>query len=84
MMDQFQYLTEKEVSAMTRRALSTLRNDRFKRRGIPYHKVGKSVRYKFTDVIRFMESGRIETSFFTGNLQAVKGGMKLQSKTAEG
>ena len=39
-----QYLNEKEVSGITRRALSTLRNERFRRCGIPYIKVGRSVR----------------------------------------
>jgi hypothetical protein len=56
-----QYLTENEVSRITRRALQTLRNDRHRRRGIPYVKVGRSVRYKLVDVYEFMESRRIET-----------------------
>ncbi len=56
------YLTEKEVSLFTGRALSTLRNERFLRRGIPYVKVGRSVRYSQEDVIAFMESRKIETS----------------------
>jgi hypothetical protein len=80
MNDQVQYLTETEVSHMTRRALSTLRNDRFKRRGIPYHKIGvsgRSVRYKLADVINFMEAGRIETSFILGNLKTAKGGLTI-------
>ena len=34
------YLNEKEVAAITGRALSTLRNERFMRRGIPYAVVG--------------------------------------------
>jgi hypothetical protein len=34
------YLTEKEVAAITGRAWSTLRNERFMRRGLPYYKVG--------------------------------------------
>ncbi|MFO7666044.1 MAG: DNA-binding protein [Desulfobacterales bacterium] len=55
------YITEKEVSIMTRRALSTLRNDRFHRRGISYYKIGRSVRYSINDVIRFMEAGKIMT-----------------------
>lgn len=56
-----QYLTENEVSRITKRALQTLRNDRHEKRGIPYVKVGRSVRYKLTDVVEFMESRRIET-----------------------
>jgi len=54
------YLTEKEVSAVTKRALSSLRNDRFLRRGIPYLKVSKrSIRYLSADVKKFMESRRV-------------------------
>jgi len=55
------YITEKEVAEITGRALSTLRNERFLGKGIPYIKIGKSVRYKYEDVIEFMESRRIET-----------------------
>ena len=61
MNEQVQYLTEKQVSTITGRALSTLRNERFLGKGIPYIKIGKSVRYKYDDVIGFMESRRIET-----------------------
>ena len=58
---QEKYITEKEVTEITGRALSTLRNERFLGKGIPYIKIGKSVRYRLDDVIEFMESRRIET-----------------------
>lgn len=54
------YLNETEVAALTGRALSTLRNERHMRRGIPYHVVGqRSIRYRLTDVIQFLEATRI-------------------------
>lgn len=54
------YLNEKEVSAITGRAISTLRNERFMRKGLPYLKVGgRSIRYKTEDVVSFMEGRRI-------------------------
>lgn len=54
------YLNEMEVAAITGRAVSTLRNERFLRRGLPYLKIGKrSIRYKFSDVITAMEARRI-------------------------
>ena len=54
------YLNEIEVAALTGRAVSTLRNDRFMRKGLPYLKVGgRSIRYKSDDVKIFMESRRI-------------------------
>jgi len=50
------YLNEKEVAALTGRAVSTLRNERFMRRGLPYLKIaGRSIRYRTGDVISFME-----------------------------
>jgi hypothetical protein len=54
------FLNEKEVSVLTGRALSSLRNDRHQRRGIPYLKVcQRSIRYRLKDVIEFMERRRI-------------------------
>jgi len=54
------YLNEKEVAGITGRAVSTLRNERFMRKGLPYLKVGgRSIRYKSEDVIAFMEGRRI-------------------------
>lgn len=64
------YLTEKEVSLLTSRALSTLRNDRFLRRGIPYLKISKrSIRYRNTDVRNFMEARPITFSEVTSNAE---------------
>ena len=56
-----QYLTELEVAELTKMSLSTLRNNRFQGKGIPYLKIGRSVRYSEADVINYMESHRIPT-----------------------
>lgn len=53
------WITEKTVSEITGRALQTLRNDRHKRQGVPYSRVGRSIRYKLQDVLEFMESKRV-------------------------
>ena len=58
---QAMYLTEKDVAKITSISLATLRNDRFLGRGIPYSKIGKSVRYSQSDVIDYMESRKIVT-----------------------
>jgi len=55
------YVDEREVSKITGRALPTLRNDRHKNRGIPYVKLGRSVRYSIADVVSFMENHKIQT-----------------------
>jgi len=54
-------ITEKELSQITGRALSTLRNDRHRARGIPYLKLGRSVRYNLEDVYKYLKSKKIET-----------------------
>jgi hypothetical protein len=55
------WIDEKKVSKITGRAIQTLRNDCFHGRGIPYYKIGRSVRYQLKDVYKFMEAGRIVT-----------------------
>lgn len=55
------YINEREVSEITGLALPTLRNYRHRRKGIPYVKVGRAVRYSRDDVVRFMESKKIKT-----------------------
>jgi hypothetical protein len=60
-LQQHRYLTEKEVAALTGRAVQTLRNDRFKGQGFAYIKFGRSVRYRLSDILAAMESRRIET-----------------------
>ena len=59
------YINEKEVSKITGRALSTLRNDRHAGRGLPYIKWGsRFVRYNKSDVFKFMENMKIKTKDF--------------------
>jgi predicted DNA-binding transcriptional regulator AlpA len=55
------YFNEKQVSEITGLSLPTLRNYRHLRKGPPYHKVGRAVRYADTDLSRFMESKKIQT-----------------------
>ena len=57
--NQNQWLTEVDVSLLTKISLSTLRAHRFYRKGMPYSKVGRSVRYSLADVAAFMESRRV-------------------------
>lgn len=53
------YVTEKKVTELTGIPSSTLRKQRFYRYGIPYSKIGRSVRYLVDDVYRYMEAHRI-------------------------
>jgi predicted DNA-binding transcriptional regulator AlpA len=61
MRDEIRYVDEREVCRITGRALSTLRNDRHFARGIPYVKVGRSVRYNLHDVFDYMEARKMKT-----------------------
>jgi hypothetical protein len=54
------YLTENEVSKITKRAVPTLRSDRHRNIGIPYRKVGRKVLYRLDEVFQFIESHKIE------------------------
>jgi len=56
------YLNEREVAELTSRSLSTLRNERSLGLGIPYSKVGRSVRYSLADVVEFMEAHKVNTN----------------------
>ena len=60
-MTEKRFLTEKEVVAITRLALSTLRSERHARRGLPYYKIGRAIRYSMDDIIQYMDAHRIET-----------------------
>ena len=59
--DRQRYVAEGEVARITGMALSTLRNQRSQGRGIPYVKLGRSVRYRLDEVFAFMESRKVET-----------------------
>ena len=54
------YLTEREVAALTGRKVQAFRNDRHMRRGFPYRKLGKSVRYFLPEILAIIESHRID------------------------
>ena len=58
-LQRYRLLDEHQVAVLTGRGLQSLRNDRHCRRGFPYVKFGRSVRYKLKDVLASIESGRI-------------------------
>jgi predicted DNA-binding transcriptional regulator AlpA len=57
------YVSENQVSEITGFSLSKLRQDRIKSIGIPFVRVGRSVRYRLQDVIDFMESRKVQTRY---------------------
>jgi len=55
-----EYLTDIQVAKIIGRAVGTLRNERSLGRGLPFVKIGRSVRYKIADVHSFMDSRRVD------------------------
>ena len=62
MKDEEKYITERETHQISRFALSTLRNHRHLGIGIPYIKLKRSIRYKLSDVIAYLNDRRIQTN----------------------
>ena len=56
-----QLLNEVEVSKTIKRSVQTLRNERFRGTGLPYCKIGRSVRYRLCDVEKFIEQNMVST-----------------------
>jgi hypothetical protein len=51
---------EHQVARILGKSVQTLRNERHLRKGCPYLKLGRSVRYRIEDVIGYMEKHRID------------------------
>lgn len=56
---QARYVSEKVVAEMTGIPVSTLQKHRHYRKGIPYSKLGKLIRYDLQDVVDYMVACRI-------------------------
>ena len=56
-----QLIDEKQVSTILKRSVQTLRNERCMGRGIPYIKLGRSVRYSLEDVEVYLKTRKIQT-----------------------
>jgi predicted DNA-binding transcriptional regulator AlpA len=61
MTQEAQFLKDLEVHKLTGLGLSTLRNYRHLRKGPPYVKVGRAVRYERNDVIAWLNAQKIQT-----------------------
>jgi hypothetical protein len=54
------FLDDKQISKILAKSPQSLRNERQQGRGLPYYKIGKSVRYKLSEVLEILERCRIE------------------------
>lgn len=59
---QQQYLKETEVAQLTSISVRTLQNNRWKKIGIPYSKLNRSIRYSIEDVKEYINSLKIKTN----------------------
>ena len=57
-----QWVSEKKAAQLTGLSVHTLRGHRLRRKGLPYIKVGRAVRYSLEDIANFMQAHRIEFS----------------------
>jgi hypothetical protein len=53
-------LTEQEVAAILRRSVSAMRKDRYDSRGVPWIKMGHAIRYRQSDVQKFISDNLIQ------------------------
>jgi len=52
-------LNEREAAKILGVAIQTLRNWRCRRKGPPYIKMGRAVRYQLIDLLEYMDKGKI-------------------------
>lgn len=62
MVEQKKYLTAEEVAGLTGLSVETLAQWRSQKRGIPYLKIGRAVRYDLADVQAYLEGCRVSVS----------------------
>ncbi len=58
--DPMRAMTDHEVSLLVGKSVQSIRNDRSLGKGIPYFKVGRTVRYRRGEVLQWLEAQRIE------------------------
>ena len=52
-------IPEDEAAKIIGRAVQSMRNDRHKCQGLPYIKIGRSVRYSLQDIHEYIQRNRI-------------------------
>jgi len=56
-------ILEEEAAKIIGRSIQTMRNDRHLCRGLPYIKIGRSVRYSLQDIQEYIQKNRIVPGF---------------------
>ena len=55
-----QVVNENQAAKIIGRAVQTLRNDRHLRKGAPYIRIGRSIRYRVADLLDYIEKHRVD------------------------
>jgi predicted DNA-binding transcriptional regulator AlpA len=58
-LQRYRLLDERQTALLTGIKVSTLQNQRCNRRGLPYLKLGRTIRYSLTDVLQYLEDRKI-------------------------
>jgi len=64
------FLTEQQLAARHQRSVKTLRNNRVSGGYVPFLKIGRSVRYRLSDVVRYEEANLLTSTSGQNNLKA--------------
>jgi hypothetical protein len=59
-LERYRLLDESRAAELLGIPQSTLQNHRCNRRGLPYLKLGRTIRYALADVLAYLESHRID------------------------
>jgi hypothetical protein len=54
------FYSDVQIAEIVGRAAQSLRNDRHQGKGLPYYRIGRSVRYKLSEVLSYMEQRRVD------------------------
>ena len=52
--------TTKETARLIDQAEQTLHNNRLQRKGLPYVKLGKSIRYALEDILKYISDNKVQ------------------------
>ena len=63
---EFQAVDEHEAAKVLAKSVFTLRNERFLKKGCPYVKLGRSVRYLISDLNSYLAQNRIDPEGYNG------------------
>jgi hypothetical protein len=53
-----EFLTPKQLARLVHKTVSSLNQDRYLGRGIPYHRAGRKILYSREDVLAYLAAGR--------------------------